>query len=129
MNKSIKNYSCLRYIKKEAFYNCSSLKSIVFPPSLIALCESAFMNCTSLEKVMIGIIIDNKFRLPQPDEEKLKIIEKYVFKNCINLLSFRLPQSCVYIGPSSFMNCKKMETFEYKGKELNSIPARCFLNC
>lgn len=129
MNKSIKNYSCLRYIKKEAFYNCSSLKSIVFPPSLIALCESAFMNCTSLEKVMIGIIIDNKFRLPQPDEEKLKIIEKYVFKNCINLLSFRLPQSCVYMGPSSFMNCKKMETFEYKGKELNSIPARCFLNC
>ena len=55
----------LKYIGREAFWNCSGLTSLTFPDSLKTIDEKAFLNCTGLKSVTlsdsISDISDNAF--------------------------------------------------------------------
>ncbi|MBQ1517420.1 MAG: leucine-rich repeat domain-containing protein, partial [Clostridia bacterium] len=46
-------------IEKQAFYNCTALKTVVLPNELNTLGQEAFMNCTSLETINIPATLVN----------------------------------------------------------------------
>lgn len=46
-------------IEKEAFYNCTGLKTVVLPKELNTLGREAFKKCTSLEKINIPTSLVN----------------------------------------------------------------------
>ena len=109
----------LKYIGKAAFFNCSSLNSVILPSSVEMICEESFMNCTNLKKV----IFDNI------EESQLSIIKKNAFKNCRSLESFILPSNCTLLGPACFSDCTSLESFECEGTNLSTIQCRSFMNC
>lgn len=63
---------------KNAFYNCSNLKSFIVPEGITTILDNCFMNCENLEEIILP--------------STLKTIEINAFKNCKSL------KSVVYLG-------------------------------
>ena len=82
-------------INGESFMNCTSLQSIVFPPSLKAVYRKAFYN-TSLTSV----------ELPEGVTE----LKTWAFAECTLLSSVTLPESMKNIDESAFNGCAAIES-------------------
>ena len=80
--------SGLESIGNEAFYNCTSLKSIGLPGSLTTIEECAFENCSSLKSLTIP--------------NKVTKLGSYTFKNCTSLASISFPSGLKEFGIRSF---------------------------
>ncbi len=93
-NVIFKDVATLSIIRKNAFNNCSGLKEIVFPMSLLTIGESAFADCTSLSKIVFN--------------DRLTTIEAGAFKNDINAFTTEngveiiIPDSVTGIGRGAF---------------------------
>lgn len=81
-------------IGTEAFYFCTSLKSIKLSNPNIVIGEGAFSNCTGLTNVDI------------PDG--ITAINDYVFVCCENLTNIELPDSVISIGIGAFSGCTSL---------------------
>jgi len=68
---TFKDTSTLKYICKEAFFNCVVLATIVLPASLIEIGYSAFANCRGLTSIVIP--------------ETVTVMSSDVFSNCVNI--------------------------------------------
>ena len=79
-----------------AFYNCSSLTSIIIPDSVTSIGISAFEDCSSL----ISIII--------PDG--VTTIGDSAFNGCSALESIVLPVSVTAVGREAFYNCSSLKS-------------------
>ena len=75
-------------IEYGAFKECTQLKSVSIPDSVIEIGESAFENCTSLENIIIPNSVTN--------------IHRDVFRNCTSLESVTIPESVVSIARDVF---------------------------
>lgn len=78
------------YIGFEAFFKCSSLKSVKIPNSITNIGASAFQNCESLKSV----------KLPN----SITVIEDEVFQDCTSLKSITIPNSVTTIEYEAFCN-------------------------
>lgn len=83
-------------ISKDGFANCTNLKSVIIPNTVIEIGDSAFAYCTSLKNV----------KLPN----SLMHINPNTFEKCINLHSFKIPNSVKIIDDAAFKNCANLQT-------------------
>ena len=120
-------------IAKEAFADCSNLKSVTLPNTLTDIGEMAFFNCEALEAITFPFcplksIGDYAFSgcshlkcivIPR----SVKRIGKCAFMLCSSLKSVTLPNSLTYIGESAFDFCFELEEMHWtpnaKAKKLN----------
>ena len=104
---SIINYKGTTYsvtsIGEYAFYNCSSLTSVVIPNSVKSIGEYAFSGCDSLINVEISNSVTS--------------IGEYVFYNCYSLTNIEIPSSVTSIGQKAFYHCDSLIIYcEVKSK-------------
>ncbi|MBD5280418.1 MAG: leucine-rich repeat protein [Bacteroides sp.] len=81
-------------IGDKAFYECSSLTSVVIPDSVTEIGDYAFSRCGSLTSVVI------------PDS--VTVIGNSAFRNCSSLTSVVIGNSVTVIGDSAFRNCSSL---------------------
>lgn len=81
-------------IAEKAFYNHSSLKSVIIPESVTVIGDWAFDGCTSLENVNIPASV--------------KSIGDGTFWECKSLKHIDIPDSVTSIGTSAFSGCKSL---------------------
>lgn len=85
----------IEIIGESAFEECTSLKTVIIPPSVRTICKNAFENCKSLERVVLG--------------EGLETIEKWAFYGCEALGDISVPKSVKKIEASAFGECQKLK--------------------
>ncbi len=83
-------------ICKEAFDNCSNMKSIVMPNTITRIEGWAFNNCQNLQSI----------QLPK----SLTYIGPYAFSLCSSLETIDIPNSVTRIGYQAFRKCEKLSS-------------------
>lgn len=101
-------------IGEKAFYECSSLETIILPAGLVSIGKRALGLCTSLKSI----------ELP----EGLREIGDDSFLRCESLERISIPDSVVTIGNQTFFNCISLREASLPGS-LKAIPERMFEFC
>ena len=95
-------------IGNQAFYNCSSIKSITIPDGVTSIGWYAFRDCSSLTSITL------------PDS--VTIIGWYAFEDCSSLTSITIPDGVKGIGEKAFSDCTSLTSI--------SIPSSVeYINC
>ena len=116
----------VKTIGRDAFCDCSSLKSVIFPDSVTTIGNYAFYNCSSLTSVTIGnsvtTIGDSTFcycssltNVTIPNS--VTTIEYRSFFNCSSLSSVIIPDSVTRIESGAFYDCSSLKDVYYSGSE------------
>lgn len=79
-----------------AFYDCSSLTSVIIPNSVISIGDGSFKGCYSLSSIAMS--------------DNVKYIGDDAFKGCCSLFSIAIPNSVVSIGADAFGGCYMMSS-------------------
>ena len=101
-------------IGADAFYQCTSLKSVTIPDSVTSIGDSAFLSCTSLTSITI------------PDS--VTAIGDYAFYNCTRLTSVTIPDSVTSIGNLVFAYCGSLTSITIPDS-VTSIGDYAFYSC
>ncbi len=99
-----------------AFYNCSSLESIVIPASVTSIGNRAFEDCSLLTTVTID------------KDSELQSIGDDAFYKCSSLESIVIPTSVTNIGNYAFCGCSSLESIVIP-TSVTSIGSWAFSNC
>ena len=99
-------------IKKYAFYNCQSIKSVEIGNSVTSIGRKAFYNCSGLTSVSIGNSVTS--------------IDQYAFYGCSGLTSViwnaKNCEDFSSYSSSPFYECSNITSFTF-GNEVEHIPA------
>lgn len=102
-------------IGEDAFENCSTLKSVIIPDSVITIGYSAFSDCRNLESVNLGNSVTK--------------IGECAFSLCVSLGKITFPDSLCEIGYYAFYNTKwlnyKPEGVVYVGEIVYDVKGDC----
>ena len=79
-----------------AFYGCTSLKSITLPNSVTSIGNLAFTGCTSLKSITIPNSVTS--------------IGDWAFSGCTSLESITIPNSVTSVGYNAFSGCTSLES-------------------
>lgn len=101
-------------ICKEAFEECSSIKEIVIPNTVMAFGKGAFLRCFSLQRINI------------PDS--VIEIADGTFANCHSLIQINIPNSVVSIGKNAFAGCSSLQQISMSNS-IAKITDYTFWNC
>lgn len=113
-----------------AFYECLSLKTVDTRAcsALESIGDCAFYECRMLR--YSDDETDLPFFLPDLADENDRIeIGDWVFQNCENLRSFRVPASTSAIGWGVFDGCRRLRYVEFAGNYITQIPNYAFSEC
>ena len=116
-NKSLTVYTVregTRVICDEAFYYCTSLKTLNLPAGLTSIGDAAFRLCTSLAALTLPV--------------GLTSIGISAFSWCSSLETLNLPDGLTSIGNNAFSECRSLETLNLPAG-LTSIGANPFSVC
>jgi formylglycine-generating enzyme required for sulfatase activity len=83
-------------IGEEAFWNCTELASIQLPNTITNIQDEAFWNCTSLTNINMQDGVTN--------------IGVESFWNCVSLVTVTIPETCLAIGYSAFDECYSLSS-------------------
>lgn len=78
-------------IGKQAFYNCSGLKTVTIPESISIIEADTFSGCTGIKSLFLS--------------NTLKIIRASAFNGCRSLESITIPSSVEFIYQQAFSGC------------------------
>ena len=107
-------HDSIQSIGRNAFYDCSALKSITLPNSIQSIGNCAFFECSALKSITL------------PDS--IQSIGKNAFYDCSALESITLPNSIQSIGEGAFEWCKALESITLPNS-IHSIGERAFDGC
>jgi len=86
----------VKYIRDNAFHDCTDLMSVTIPNGVITIGGNAFSGCTSLTSINI------------PDS--VTSIGSYAFYSCTNLTFIDIPNSVIVIGSGAFDKCTDLKS-------------------
>ena len=114
--------SSMNKIEENTFKNCSWLKEIYLPYSIIEIGKASFAGCLNLEYVHTQGLTS------------LQTIGEEAFNMCINLKEFQIPDSIQTLGGSAsgyvFSGCSSLTSIKIpKNSSLTSIKSGTFMNC
>ena len=101
-------------LPKSAFENCSSLKSVIVPDSVLSIGFFAFFNCYNLTSVTLNSC--------------LKEIGNVAFCLCHSLSTIKIPENVVSIGDDAFRGCGELKEVELPSNLVN-IYGGAFSGC
>lgn len=101
-------------IGEDAFYNCSSLTSLILPTRVIQIGDYAFQKCSNLISITIPARVIK--------------IGKQAFDGCSNLISITLPAGVTEISPGAFQLCSSLTSLEIPSS-VKSIWCGAFKGC
>lgn len=122
-------------IKEEAFHSCK-LSLITLPLSLAFIGDYAFIACSFREiNIPINVEFIGSYAFSDCNNlqkatffGKTTSIPDGVFKNCVKLISFIVPEGVIVIGCYAFKGCKSLEKLSLPSS-LNSIEFSAFDEC
>lgn len=103
----------LEVLKREAFFGCSNLKSVVFPKSVKSLGEGAFGDCKRLQTVIF-------------EDCLCRELPEQIFSNNRGLEQVLLPSGLEQIGSQAFVKCEKLREINLPS-ELHKIGKEAFM--
>ncbi len=135
-------------IGRFAFFNCSSLKSIIIPNSVASIGDSALSGCSSLEEITLpfvgakaGVTSSDTYQYPFryifgtiPTSLKKvtitggNILGDSAFSDCNSLTSIEIPDSVTSIGKYAFYDCRSLTSIEIPDS-VTSISDYAFSYC
>lgn len=129
--KSI-NFSLVKNIDNQCFYNNSSLCEAILP-NIEIINSSAFSHCSRLTKVVlsekllkIGNSAFSNTKIPSIEiPSGVKVIEEYTFNNCASLQEVTLNEGLQEIATNAFCGCKALQSI-YLPSTLNNIGSSAF---
>ena len=124
-------------IGADAFYGCTSLKSVTIPDSVTNIGADAFSHCTSLTSVTIPDSVtsigeqafqgcESLTSVTIPDS--VTSISSYTFASCTSLTSVTIPNSVTSIGEKAFYNCRSLTSVTILNG-VTSIGSYAFVGC
>ena len=123
-------------IPKLSFYNCTTLKSIIIPNSVLSIGENAFAlsGITSINIPNSVKTISQKAFYRCPNIETVDMgngveqISIYSFKECPNLLNVKFSNKITTIPEQCFTSCSNLENIVLSEK-LETIKYEAFMGC
>ena len=141
-------------IGSSAFYNCTSLASIVIPTGVTTIGSYAFYGCDRLTSITIPNSVTtigeyafygcNNIRVVEAPATALSVIPKdnlqtvvinggkaigdAAFSHCTGLTSIEIPNSVTSIGDSAFYDCTSLASIEIPNS-VTSISNSAFSHC
>lgn len=108
--------SNLESIGERAFYKCNSLTNIEIPSGVTNIGDEAFWKCSSLESIIFE------------ENSSITRIRSYTFEDCTSLKSIILPDSITVIEKYAFSQCSSLEEVELSSN-LTTISIGAFRAC
>jgi len=133
-NDTIYSVTC---IGEKAFYNCSSLTSIVLPSSITSIGRYAFIRCSNIKSIIIPSSVTDidvsafsycSNLTSVTIFANITSIHSNVFTDCSNLTSIEIPSSVTSIGSMAFWGCKSLKSINIPSN-VTSIGAYAFEDC
>ncbi|KAI5531595.1 antigen BSP-related family [Trichomonas vaginalis G3] len=122
-------------IGNNAFYNCTSLQSIIFPSKLTFLGNSSFENCIQLENVTFRsshnlTIMKNSFKNCSNLKSVFNMtnVPGFCFSGCNKLSNILFLDGVESIGRNSFQDCSSLTSLSLPSS-IKSISDYSFCNC
>lgn len=104
----------VRRIAPRAFYEATSLESVIIPAGVTNLGWAAFFNCSKLRKIVL------------PDG--ITEIGERCFDECVALKDLSLPKGLERMGYAAFRKCRSLEEVSIPDS-LHEIPEQAFNGC
>jgi len=120
-----------KLIQTWAFRNCSALKSVTIPASVLTVGNEAFDGCSAITSVTVpGWQCEINFASVKTlvISEGTLAIKNNAFKNCSPLTSVTIPSSVLSIGDDAFYECSGL-TGVTLPEGVTSIGATAFAGC
>lgn len=134
--------SSITEIPKNAFSNCTSLKTVKLPPTVTKIADDAFANCKKLEEIQglsnckISEIGTDAFagcynlKMFDLSSATITALPDSLCNNMYAVTTVRLPKTLTSIGTSALEGCKKLEEITgISDCKLTSIGANAFASC
>lgn len=124
-------------IRDNAFFSCSSLRSITLPDTLRIMGHHCFYACTSLEKIVLPPNLEEIgmgcfcgcVKLKEVHiSDKLSVLPDSCFRSCTSLESIVIPQNIAVIEKFCFSGCTNLENVSLSGR-LEQIGSYSFYMC
>ena len=124
------NISTVTKINAYAFYNCTSLTSVVIGDSVTSIGEYAFYNCL-IENATIPTIAISY--IPKTNLKTIVItsgesINSHAFSGCTSLTNVTIGDRVTSIGDYAFSRCTSLTSVTI-GDSVTSIGEKAFSNC
>ena len=119
-----------------AFFECNTITSVTFPPTLTSIGNYTFFSCNNLRRVNTGghikfIYEDAFFYCSSLEEfdfnEGIREIGRSAFGGCSSLKEVKLPDSLETMDNRAFDVCTSLTALTF-GSGLKVIPFSCFNN-
>ncbi len=124
-------------ISSYAFYEYTSLESIILPSSVTSIGLSAFRDCTNLQSITIPSSVQSIGLYAFSDctnlsevtiEEGVQSIGSSAFSGCINLKKVTIEEGVTSIGSYAFYDCTSLQSITIPSS-VQSIGSYAFSGC
>jgi predicted small lipoprotein YifL len=102
-------------IGDHAFFDCTTLRSVVIPNSVTSVGVRAFEGCARIEEITFS--------------DALLTVREHAFSDCTLLKTVNLGTGLTSLGINAFLNCDALTEITLNAPTLEALPSSCFVGC